>query len=67
MCIHTLLLMDKGNVASENNELLLHGNIKKTNLIILKDFLFFHRIRSISRGGGGGGGTPKTFENFVAR
>ena len=28
MCIHTLLLMDKGNVASENNELLLHGNIK---------------------------------------
>ena len=36
--VHTLLLMDKGNVASENNKLLLHGNIKKTN--ILKNFMF---------------------------
>ena len=62
MCIHTLLLMDKGNVASENNELLLHGNIKKTNNYI-EGFPVFPQDQEYLQGRG----TPKTFEYFVAR
>ena len=62
MSIHTLLLMDKGNVASENNELLLHGNIKKTNNYI-EGFPVFPQDQEYLKGRG----APKTLEYFVAR